>query len=363
MRVKNPIRAAWNVVFRKAPISAQLIITRRCNLSCGYCSEYDDTSEMIPLALLKERIDALHRLNVVNISLLGGEPLMHPDLAEIVAYADRRAQVSVTTNGFLLTRDLIERLNRAGLANMEVSIDSVRPDRSGFIQKCLKTVEPKLELLRQHGRFDVAINLVLCDRTKDEFKKTLERFGEIGFPVSIDLLHSPSGTIQIGGQEYADLWEHYYAKATPFSFLERRYGSRLLSGERPRWKCRAGSRFLYIDEWGNVQFCSSQRGRLGKPVVEYTREQAQEHQNTYKGCESGCSLLCHYRDSSLDNQPLYTITSTIRQFVRGARAKAGGGAPAQAAGEAWASMEVRADDQGRAIETAPGQAPSISTVE
>lgn len=344
MRVKNPIRAAVDVVFRKAPISAQLIITRRCNLSCGYCSEYDETSEMIPLDALKERIDALHRLRVVNISLLGGEPLMHPDIAEIVAYADRRAQVSVTTNGFLLTRELIERLNSAGLANMEVSVDSVRPDRTGFIQKCLKTVEPKLHLLRQHGRFDVAVNLVLCDRTKEGFGETLQRFGDLGFPVSIDLLHSPSGTIEIGGQEYAGLWEHYYAKATPFSFLERDYGRRLLLGQRPRWKCRAGSRFMYVDEWGNVQFCSSQRGRLGTPIVEYTREQAKEHQNTYKGCESGCSLLCHYRDSSLDNHPLYTIASTIRQSLRGRRARAHPALPASSPATS-------------------GAAPPISTVE
>ena len=316
MRVKHPLRAAARLVFQTAPVEAQLIVTRRCNLSCGYCSEYDDRSEMIPLPALKERIDALHRLGVINISLLGGEPLMHPELPEIVAYADRRAQASVTTNGFLLTQDLICRLTDAGLANMEVSIDSARADRSGFIQKCLKTVEPKLQLLRRHAGFDVAVNMVLCDRTKDEFMETLTRLNDLGFPVSIDLLHSPSGTIEIGGQDYADLWARYYAKATPFSFLERDYGARLLLGQRPRWKCRAGSRFMYVDEWGKVQFCSAQRGRLGKPVTEYTREDAREHQRTYKGCEAGCSLLCHYRDSALDNRPLYTIAAMIRQVAR-----------------------------------------------
>ena len=103
MRVEHPIRALGRVLFRRAPIEAQLIVTRRCNLSCGYCSEYDKISEMIPLDVLKRRIDALHRLGVVNIALLGGEPLMHPDLPEIVAYGARRAQVSITTNGFLIT--------------------------------------------------------------------------------------------------------------------------------------------------------------------------------------------------------------------------------------------------------------------
>jgi len=316
MRVKHPVRTAFRLIFLKAPVEAQLIVTRRCNLSCGYCSEYDNVSEMIPLAILKERIDALHRLRAINISLLGGEPLMHPELPEIVAYGDRGAQVSVTTNGFLLTRDLIERLNRAGLANMEVSIDSVRADRTGFIQKSLHTLEPKLRLLRQHAEFDVAVNLVLCDRTKEGFKQLLSRVNGLGFPVGVDLLHSSSGRIEIGGQDYADLWAHYYAEATPFAFLERDYGARLLRGERPRWKCRAGSRFMYVDEWGKVQFCSAQRGRLGKPIAEYTGVDARQHHKTYKGCEAGCSLLCHVRDSALDNNPFHTISDTIRQLLR-----------------------------------------------
>jgi MoaA/NifB/PqqE/SkfB family radical SAM enzyme len=316
MKVKHPFRSVFNFVFRRAPVAVELVVTRRCNLSCGYCTEYDDVSPMIPLSVLRERIDALHRLRVVNISLLGGEPLMHPELPEIVAYADRQAQVSVTTNGFLLTADLIERLNRAGLANMEVSIDSVRQDRTGFVQKCLRTVEPKLRLLSQQARFDVAVNLVLCERTRDDFKETVARINSLGFPVSIDLLHGPTGRIALEGSDYAGLWAHYYATATPFSFLEREYGARLLRGERPRWKCGAGSRFIYVDEWGNAQLCSAQRGRLGKPVVEYTRDDARAQRRAYKGCEDGCSLLCHYRDSAFDNHPLRTVTSMLRQLAR-----------------------------------------------
>jgi MoaA/NifB/PqqE/SkfB family radical SAM enzyme len=327
MRIKRPFRALRNLLLRRAPIEVQLIVTRRCNLSCGYCTEYDNVSAMIPLDSLKRRIDALHRLYAVNISLLGGEPLMHPQIPEIVAYADRRAQVSITTNGFLLTPELIQRLNEAGLANMVVSIDSVGADPSGFIQKSLKTLEPKLQLLRRHATFDVMANVVLCEGTRDRFKETVRRLDELGFPVSIDLLHSPSGRIELQGQDYVDLWADFYAEAAPFSYLEREYGAELLQGERPAWKCRAGSRFLYVDEWGNTQFCSAQRGRLGKPVEEYTRRDAREHGRNYKGCESGCSLLCHYRDSAVDNYPLQAAAMVIRLLVRRPR-RAGASAPA-----------------------------------
>src|SRR5260370_32286444 len=142
MRVKHPIRPILSVVFQKAPIEAQLIVARRCNLSCGYCNEYDKVSDAIPLGVLKQRIDALHRLRVVNIALLGGEPLMHPDAPEIVAYGNRHAPVSVTTNGFLLTEQLIHRFNAPGLANMEVSVNAVPAGRARYTQKCPQPTRP-----------------------------------------------------------------------------------------------------------------------------------------------------------------------------------------------------------------------------
>ncbi|MEE8200029.1 MAG: hypothetical protein V3R29_02585, partial [Candidatus Acidoferrales bacterium] len=62
MQLKSPHRAITRVLLFNAPIDAQLIVTRRCNLSCGYCTEYDDSSEPVPLDDLRRRIDALHRL-------------------------------------------------------------------------------------------------------------------------------------------------------------------------------------------------------------------------------------------------------------------------------------------------------------
>lgn len=244
---------------------------------------------------------------------------MHPDLPEIVAYGDRRAQVSVTTNGFLLTETLIHRLNAAGLANMEVSIDTVGADRTGYIQKCLKTMRPKLALLRRHATFDVFINMVLCAQTRGEFGEAVRELEELGFPITIDLLHDSRGAIQIKGEEYLDLWNEHYVDRTPQAYLDQDYGAELLQGRRPAWQCRAGSRFLYVDEFGSVQFCSAQRGRLNKPLVDYTRRDLREHARTYKGCEAGCALLCAYRDSVLDNRPLHTVGSLLTLAWRTAR--------------------------------------------
>ncbi|NJK53511.1 MAG: hypothetical protein HC936_13135, partial [Leptolyngbyaceae cyanobacterium SU_3_3] len=119
--------------------------------------------------------------------------------------------------------------------------------------------------------------------------------------------HSEQGKIQITGEDYLQLWEEHFATRSSHSALDYEYGKQLLQGKQPPWQCRAGSRFLYVDEFGLVQYCSSQRNRLNKPITEYTRADLQAQCQTKKGCESGCSLLCVYRDSMLDNQPISIV--------------------------------------------------------
>src|SRR5919106_6243788 len=66
------------------PIVAQIIPTRRCNLSCTYCNEFDSVSAPVPLEELQRRIERLTELGTSIITLSGGEPLLHPDLTSIV---------------------------------------------------------------------------------------------------------------------------------------------------------------------------------------------------------------------------------------------------------------------------------------
>jgi MoaA/NifB/PqqE/SkfB family radical SAM enzyme len=252
---------------------------------------------------------------VVNIALLGGEPLLHPEIDAVVAHANRHAQVSLTTNGFLLSDEIIEQLNRAGLSNLQVSIDTLSPDPTRYIQKSFRSVAPKLKRLQRLAQFDFHVTLVLCQESKDEFKATLQELESFGIPVSLNLVHDESGRVGVGGPEYQELWEHHYRRGRPFSSIEYQYGKQLLEGKRPQWQCRAGARFLYVDEFGNVQFCSAQRGRLNKAVTEYTSKDIRTHARTTKGCEAGCSLFCVYRYSQVDNAPMSLVRAAWQRWL------------------------------------------------
>jgi MoaA/NifB/PqqE/SkfB family radical SAM enzyme len=319
VQVKGLLTAIPRTLFSNAPIDAQLIITRRCNLSCGYCAEYDNFSEPVPLELLKERIDALHELHSANITLLGGEPLMHPDIAEIVRYAGRKANVSIVTNGFLLRNGVIEQLNQAGLNNLTVSVDTLKADRSRYIQKSFQSLKTRLQRLQNLARFDVHVTAVLCDSSKDDFRELVREVQGMRFRMSINLLHNSKGYIGITGPEYLDLFEEFYREGKPFTFLDYEYGKALLSGETPDWVCKTGSRYLYVDEHGDVQLCASQLGRKSfvKPIVDYTSEDLDRNSKTAKGCEKGCSVGCAYRCSVIDNDKPTFVRAIVKGGLRG----------------------------------------------
>jgi len=316
MRIDHPFRSGFDLLVRKSPVEAQLVVTRRCSLSCGYCSEYDSHSPEVPFDVLAPRIDAIHRLRAANIAMLGGEPLLHSRIHDLVRHAATRAQVSITTNGFLLDRKMIEGLGEAGLANLQVSIDALQSDPDRYIQKTFRSLKPKLDRLAERAPFDVHVTIVLCPASIDDFDELTSELAQYPFRVSVNIMHDAAGQVMVGGAEYERVWRKHFEQGRPFSFLEESYGSNLLSGQRPSWTCQAGSRFLYVGEDGMVEFCSGQRGRIGKQITEYTTLDLEAHRNQKKGCEEGCSMLCVYRDSLLDNDPL----SLGRALVRGLRA-------------------------------------------
>ena len=141
-------------------IRDSIIPTRRCNLACTYCNEFDDFSKPVPTDEMMRRIDHLGALGTSIVSFSGGEPLLHPDLDDLIAHIRKTgALCGMITNGFLLNVDRIHRLNRAGLDHLQISIDNVNPD--DVSKKSLKTLDPRLKWLAEHADFHVNINSVV----------------------------------------------------------------------------------------------------------------------------------------------------------------------------------------------------------
>ena len=295
------------------PILAQIVPMRRCNLSCGYCNEYDKTSTPVPLDLMDARIDRLAALGTAMVDLSGGEPLLHPQAMAIVRrIRDRGMSPGLLTNGYLLTPEIIGGLNRAGLDRLQISIDNVQPDDVSY--KSLKVLDQKLCMLAARATFDVNINTVLGAGTRqpDDALVIARRARQLGFGTSVGLVHDESGQIKPLNEheravhrEVSQLGRGFYTHAHDDLFQQD-----LIAGRPHAWHCRAGARYLYICEHGLVHWCSQQRGTPGIPLTQYTTADLARHYRTEKSCAPSCTVSCVHRVSLLDElraQPLETL--------------------------------------------------------
>lgn len=287
------------------PILAHLVTTRRCNLACTYCNEFDHVSEPIATEVLCQRLDHLADLGTVVVTFTGGEPLLHLQLHEVIAHAVGRGIVcTMITNGYPLTRTWIERLNKSGLTMLQISIDNLEPNE--ISHKSWSRLKSRLKLLRDHARFGINVNAVLGSCPMEETRHVVEEVRAMGFYMTIGLLHDHEGQLDGGpGRGWmASFYEEIQGKANRSLFhrVGQGWEHQMLRDGEAAWKCRAGGRYLYIDESGIVSYCSQRRGEPGIPLLEYTRADTEREFHTVKDCALRCTVGCVRRVSALDQR-------------------------------------------------------------
>ena len=283
-------------------VMAQIVPMRFCNLSCAYCNEYDKVSEPVPLDEMLRRIDHLARLGTSIITISGGEPLTHPDLDQIIARIRHHGRLAgMITNGYFLMPDRIERLNQAGLDHMQISIDNVQPDE--ISKKSLKVLDKKLQFLAQYAEFHININSVVGGGIKNpQDALTIgHRALELGFTSTIGIIHDGSGQLKpLGGEERRVYYEMTKLEKKNYSRFNH-FQEAIANGQPNDWRCRAGSRYLYICEDGLVHYCSQQRGFPGTPLADYTHADLDREFLTEKTCAPNCTVSCVHQISYIDH--------------------------------------------------------------
>jgi len=283
------------------PLLVHIIPMRRCNLSCTYCNEFDEVSNPVPLEDMFRRIDRLGAMGTSVITISGGEPLLHPDLDAIIARIRKNGiTAGLITNGYLLVAERIQRLNRAGLEYLQISIDNVQPD--DVSKKSLKVLDKKLELLAEHAEFDVNINSVLGSgvRNPEDALTIAHRAIALGFTSTVGIIHDGNGQLQPLGAREQQIFDEIMSLGKRSFTRVNRFQHNIAAGLENNWRCRAGSRYLYICEDGLVHYCSQQRGYPGIPLAEYTVEQRQREFLTKKGCAPRCTVSCVHQISVVD---------------------------------------------------------------
>jgi cyclic pyranopterin phosphate synthase len=157
----------------------RIALTPHCNLRCIYCHHEGELlpGGEIPGEMVVSIAKAAAELGMRSVKLTGGEPLLRKDLDLIIARIPQSLDISITTNGILLA-ERAEALARAGLDRVNVSLDSLQPNRycqiTGGRPGDLEKVLSGIDASREADLLPIKLNFVVLKRNESEVPEMID---------------------------------------------------------------------------------------------------------------------------------------------------------------------------------------------
>ena len=303
-------------LYDRKPMACHLYVTDQCNLDCHYCAEYDNSVAHPRLEDLKRWITKARDFGCFHLGLQGGEPLLYPQLPEVIRYAkDLGFDVSASTNGYLLSATVVRELEDAGLDKMQVSVDRMTPTES--TRKALKTIGPKLGHLRD-SKIKTQMSGVLFDDTLGECHEVLDTALDMGFSSHFRLVHpDPRQSFRVTVGERTrlssfleEMWNRKSGgEQIHTSWTILNYQQSLLEGKSLDWTCRAGYKYFFISSQGKFWPCSMVRTNLD---IEDVTQDVLASYDRKKSCQESCGVYCVIGTSLLVDRPFRTAMRELR---------------------------------------------------
>ena len=245
------------------PLSVHLDLTYRCNERCQHCYlEHDDHGEM-PLAEIRGLLGQLQEAGVFYLTLSGGEPLLRRDCFEIIEHARSLGfHVRLKTNAVLMTKEKAAKLRALGVAQVQVSVYSHRPEVHDAITKLPGSLDRTLAgiaHLNSEGIHVTLANVLMKGNTPDS-DGVHELAGRIGAPFAVDPTITPmmNGdtsvvSLRISSSDLREVFQNsaLVGDVDQFCAPPAPVDEDVLEG----YPCSAGHTACYISPYGDVYPC------------------------------------------------------------------------------------------------------------
>lgn len=307
------------------PFSASFAVTNNCNLRCSYCNFPYLDRRQLTLEQIETLFDRLHRLGVRRLGLVGGEPLLRDDLADIVASA-KRHEMFVTLNTNLT---LAERRPDA-LAKVDLIFTSLDGDESQHNanrgQRAFAGVLNAVGELRRRGKKVVLICVVTANNL-DAVDWLLATANELD--VEVHFQAQCTETKIVRGQVSPDIenqcWRDFWRDLS----LRKANGARIASSlaylrylsqwqdfsksayHSPSSRCGAGVAFMFVDPLGTAYPCAYTNGAV--PGVNLLQTDWRENFPRKTPCTE-CLVGPMLEFNLLLRQPMAAAWSALRSY-------------------------------------------------
>lgn len=318
-------------------------ITDRCNLQCSMCGvweryESDSGVEELSTKEWKAVIRSAVKLRTVLLSITGGEPLLRPDLFEIIRYARQRGiAVHLCSNGTMLNHQNVNQLRESGVNTVSISVESTVPEIHdslrgvGTFEKAIRGIR----LLRENApSIKISINFVITPenfRNMSEMIPFAEMLGvhQVKFaPLHTNLQHKKKHWedfpyLIFKEKDLDDLEDEvrrliHRAKKSKLYTTSMRFldGVTSLYRSPHKFRCYAGYATCIINSVGMIAPCCDTEGIISvrdKPLEEIWRKDLEFHKRrqVVRNCNRACWDTTN-TEISLHLMPSYLLMELIQ---------------------------------------------------
>lgn len=254
-------QAATHVYFKLAgqapPTTATLASTYRCQCKCDNCYAMVDGrngADEMSTDELKAVIDQIRGLGALQLIITGGEPLLRKDIFDLVAHAHAIGLITrISTNGYLLTRECVAELKRAGLNQCGVAIDDADPDMHDRLRGLPGIFEKAIQGLRYLHEYNLDSKIITY-ATNRNVPEGLKRIIELGRQLQVK-------SVYINIAFAAGRWSnanHEVLSEEKMAYVSKLHDSVFIHLEFPNWQrmcCAYNKAFVYVNAMGEVTPC------------------------------------------------------------------------------------------------------------
>ena len=328
-------RSIWQLAIEAiengGPSMCQFAITSACNATCDFCSFAVDKMPKsdrhnVTLEEAKQAAQKLYDNGVYFLICVGGEPMLHPDLVEMVAHASSIGIAPmVVTNASLLKPARIKELADAGLNSLIISIDASEVDKHEQ-NRGLRGVCEKIKQANEYCReLNVGTTAsVTMSRLIDDYNELPAFLDSLGFDsvtfsyplttlASSYLGYAESNLVDYTKEELNDRFDAIKALKEQFHVVNPTASiedmQRHLQGEEEQFGCLGGWKFFYLDWHLDLYRCHN----WAEPMCHISEFDGS--QRVRDNC-TACMLDC-YRDSSVMQHIAIAVSDGVQAFKKG----------------------------------------------
>lgn len=305
----------------KYPLSLiQLEITKRCNFNCIHCylgTDKQTYNQYMEKETVFQIIDEASLLGVFEFNITGGEPLLHPDIKDILVHVyDKGMRTRLYTNGYLINDDYIELFKKLDIYRVRISVDGINQETHDTIRgiKSFKKIQDNIDKLTQAG-IHVEITTTLMKNNLGDIHKLIQQLKNkerIDHITDVYISEDKDDPLKITETEYVDAIKERFVH---WSYCES-------SAKSERSHCGIADDFLYIASDGTGKLCptlpksydignvleNGLKSVWDTVISRYYQKVICSKKNECKYakvCDGGCRSRALYNYGSLDSEDTY----------------------------------------------------------